>query len=425
MSGYAIGRKTIYKEIKKLTISEYLYFDKNSDIVVGSYESNITKHKLNSYLGGGSLSDLTLSLIKRMVESVNGKKIAVPLSAGYDSRLIVSALREIGHENVICYYYGRNNSFEQKASKSIARKLGYKWYDASLTYSVQKKYFRSDDYQNYKNKFDLFYGVPFVQDVSAIYFLKRRGIVDRDTVIVNGNSGDFISGGHIPPSFHNCINNKMSLSSSIFWENFLEKHYSLWDGLRSSKNDKKIILSLNEIAIEIFGKKGVVRARIENVYEMLEYYGRQSNYVVGGQRSYDHHGLDWRLPLWDSEYIDFWKNTDFSNKYNQHKYKEMLIQQNWGNVWKDIPINNKYIMPKWFRPARFITKSACLGNKKIWHRIDKNIYQYWMDDTYNSSLDPYYYYVFDTLGHRNRISWQSKKYLCEKGIDISALVSRD
>ena len=37
-----------------------------------------------------------------------------------------------------------------------------------------------------------------IQGLYAIYILKRRIIINKKSLIVNGNSGDFISGGHIP-----------------------------------------------------------------------------------------------------------------------------------------------------------------------------------------------------------------------------------
>ena len=47
----------------------------------------------------------------------------------------------------------------------------------------------------------------------------------------------------------------------------------------------------------------------------------------------------WRIPLWDGEILDFWKDVPLQYKVNQKLYKETLINDNWGEVWRDIDIN--------------------------------------------------------------------------------------
>ena len=51
----------------------------------------------------------------------------MPLSAGWDSRFIVSGLKHFGYENVICVSYGRNNNTDMLIAKEVADRLGYKW----------------------------------------------------------------------------------------------------------------------------------------------------------------------------------------------------------------------------------------------------------------------------------------------------------
>ena len=42
-----------------------------------------------------------------------------------------------------------------------------------------------------------------------------------------------------------------------------------------------------------------------DLYEKWEYEERQIKYVVNGQKTYDFWGVDWFLPLWDSEFVKF------------------------------------------------------------------------------------------------------------------------
>ena len=76
-------------------------------------------------------------------------KIAVPLSGGYDSRLIACLCKSFGLENVVCYTYGSPESFEVKISRQVAETLGYKWHFVEYTEETWKECLDSEDFQRY------------------------------------------------------------------------------------------------------------------------------------------------------------------------------------------------------------------------------------------------------------------------------------
>ena len=82
---------------------------------------------------------MTLSIFKEILNK-HSEKIVVPLSAGYDSRLIISALHHLNAKNII-YSYGKKNNFESKIARQIANKLNYKWYFVELSNKKQRKNF--------------------------------------------------------------------------------------------------------------------------------------------------------------------------------------------------------------------------------------------------------------------------------------------
>ena len=103
-----------------------------------------------------------------------------------------------------------------------------------------------------------------------------------------------------------------SINTEIRKENILnfliDKHFSLWGSLKSDDNINQI---KNNLWKEIFEGCG---SSFDNstdhlLYEYSEFIDRQSKYVISGQRAYEYYGYSWRLPLWDEEYILFWKNT--------------------------------------------------------------------------------------------------------------------
>ena len=52
-------------------------------------------------------------------------------------------------------------------------------------------------------------------------------------------------------------------------------------------------------------------------YEFLEFQGRQTKYVINGQRVYEYFGYDWILPMWDDNYVKFWSAIPLEYKVSQ------------------------------------------------------------------------------------------------------------
>ena len=66
--------------------------------------------------------------------------------------------------------------------------------------------------------------------------LRKRKKIPENTIIINGQSGDFITGGHIPQVF---ITGDPDLKALL--KHAIEKHYSLWMNLKTKENIDQII----------------------------------------------------------------------------------------------------------------------------------------------------------------------------------------
>ena len=419
MSGFAIGNKTIYKNLHSLKAGEAGLFQDNNFEYVQYYKyfGEIVNKNFDEYLG--ELSEVTLNIFRKMLDEIGNKQIIIPLSAGNDSRLVASILKHLGATNVKCYSYGTAGNFEAKIAKIIAHKLGYEWKFIPLTHKSEKKYYASNDYKKYLNYSETFCSVPHFQSLSTIKYLKDLNWIDNDAVFINGNSGDFITGGHIKT---NIKDNKVvnSASARLRKENILnqliEKHFSLWGYLKTEENIDQIKKNLwNEIT------KGcddlLSQDKDHLLYEYSEFIDRQSKYVITGQRTYEYYGHHWRLPLWDVDYLFFWQKVPLDYKLKQKLYIEMLKRNNYGNVWGvDIPINKKTITPKWIIPLRFICKIpfGLFGKegRKAWKQFDMNFFYYFRDITHMMDTQNYIRIVKDVFKKPSfHVSWQAKDYL--------------
>ena len=367
------------------------------------------------------LADVTMEIFGKMVASLDGHMVAVPLSAGLDSRLVVSALKELGAKNVTCFSYGRRGNFEAEGARRVAAKLGYDWIFVEHTPRQQAATFASEECRAFEAFADPLNAIPFHQDFFAVGRLKAEGKISDEAVIVNGQSGDYIAGNHIPPPLCTMTGDMTGDSSEeVRWaritDALLDKHYDLWKALRTPGNEARISRLLHEEMETVGGGLG----KPENdfaLYEMSEFLNRQVKYVVAGQRSYEWHGYDWRLPLWDNDFLDFWTAAPLAAKAGRRLFRETFAECNWGGVWGGEWEFPQTITPSWLRPVRLAAKvmHAPLGCAR-WHRFEKRYFDWAKDEICNYAVAPYGRVARDRRGHRNAISWHAERYLAGKGL---------
>jgi asparagine synthase (glutamine-hydrolysing) len=418
MSGYTIGDETLYESINALVAGQLVILKNLGGINKIQYYQYIPReefdHKKNYKY---ELAQTTLNILQKTIDSLNGRQAVIPLSAGNDSRLIASGFKHLGYKNVKCYSYGFSD-FESDTSKIISEKLGYEWKLVELDGNKERQFYKSEEFKEYLCFSDTLTSIPVVRWLSTVRVLKESGWIDKDAVFINGNSGDFISGGHINSKIYRENNSDLMSSKNDVKHmlcSFMDKHYKLWGRLYNKQN-KTIIkkLLLHEYKNLLESDDAI---SIESAYESIEYFHRQSKYVISAQRVYEYYGYEWRLPLWDVDYLEFWSKIPVNLKYGQKLYKDMLLHENWAGVW-EIPVNDTNVRPKWIIPLRLFFKFIffIVGNKKThWHQFEISVFKYWMDNGKVTMLFPYTEFLFnhDIRGVQALIS---RKYLRDKKI---------
>jgi len=419
MSTYTIGKKTLHPKLYQLCSGELLITREGKTKIRTYYQYSPWKtNERSKPTLKKELTEVSRQVLKDMVENANGGQIVVPLSAGNDSRFIVSGLRELGVKNVFCFSYGLNNNFEVETAEKIAKRLGYPWLHIPLSIKSQGQSFKESEFDDFCNFADTLSNSPILIDYSAVKKIKESGKISKDAIFVNGSTGDFITGGHLlPDSVANDNEIKDYLIQSI-----IEKHYSLWSCLKTTNNINSIVSELEKIISKIISDNALSWSNFAEIGESMEWSGRQSKMISTTQRSYEFHGYSWRLPMWDPLYMDFWESVPKQHKLRQSLYVETLHENNWGGVWNDISVNNFKIASNNVKLVRnFVKIFFVLFGKEAWHKFDKRAFSYFIDDTAATAIVPYRDVFFDKCGARDRNSWIVKKYLFEKGIDIEKI----
>ena len=424
MSGYTIDDATLYPAVKLLGPGELVFLREEAPAEHERYYCyrpwRADKPDYDPVSASKELSETLLAIVDGMMAGIGDRLLMVPLSAGRDSRVLVSAARHLGYKNVKTFAYGRTGNHEAATSRYIAEALGYEWKFVPTTASSMGDYYASEDWSSYSQFADTLQSTPFVQDHPQIRSLKEQGYITEDAVIANGNSGDYISGAHIFPKTREVARGRSDDQRiSDLLDALNEKHFSLWQSLRSSENCAQI----DRLLKASIDRAGAYLGEPEDdygIYEYAEFQDRQCKYVIGGQRIYEYLEHEWRMPLWDNALLDFFEMVPREAKLEQRLYADTLMQENWGGVWQGVPVNARTIKPNWVRPLRFLAKvaHAPLG-REAWHAFEKRYFGYWMELGGQSAIRSYSEVARDRRGARHGVAWLTEAYLARHGLDYA------
>lgn len=321
LTGYISGNNTLYKDIKQLQAGELLILEQGRLLIKSYYEFDHIEPKIyNEAKLKSELHKATSGAIARLIEYANGRQIIIPLSGGYDSRLIATLLKEANYPNIFTFTYGRKGNKESAYSKLVANSLGLKWFFVEYTEELWEQAWNSNERKKYQKYSSNYVSLPHIQDWLAVKILKEYNLIEEDALFVPGHTGDMISGGHIPDYVHKNVNKYFKYKELI--KALIDRHYSLIDF-----NKANISKSLYEKRLKdsILFKEKYSANEFANECEKWNWRNRQAKFICNSVRVYEFYGYDWWLPLWDKEFISFFEKLPL-NLRNHTWYKNYIIE---------------------------------------------------------------------------------------------------
>jgi asparagine synthase (glutamine-hydrolysing) len=424
LAGYTIGRRTLIPGLQSLKPGEIVTVD-------GSGRRHI---RYARYLGApdeaidpadplvmARHNEALLGEIERLAREGRGRTIMIPLSGGLDSRAIASGLKLLGCANVVCFSYGLPGNHEAEGAKRVAERLGYPW--SFVTYDTQTlhAFFASATARRFFAFADRPDAMPFMQDVPAIERLIADRAIPEGAIIVNGQSGDYITGNHLPVSLVG-PQAPEPISRDDLFHAVQGKHLDLWKCLEAPSAMEaikaEIVADLGEVA-----HATMTRQEAAVAYELSEFDNRQSKYVVAGQRCYEMFGYDWRLPLWEPALVEYWRRMPLAAKLGRRLFATALEKANWGGVWGEDWRFPRTVVPAWVRVLRLGAKAVLApAGRNVWHRVEKQAFEWFSDPILNYTIAPYRKVLLDRRGFRNALSWHAEAYLKRQGLSLAELV---
>jgi len=326
LAGYVTGQETLYPNVKQLQAGEYLEVNLAGEVVQLKMQRYYRFWHTEPVAYDESalrdeLKEVTFNAIRRLVSYAAGRQIVIPLSGGYDSRLIAVMLKRMNYSNIICFTYGLPGNKEAEYSRRVAEALGLKWTFVEYSVALWKEQWVGSDANYYKKMSANHASLPHVQDWLAIKMLLLSGEIEKDSIVVPGHSGDFVAGSHIPLF----VFDKSRHPEGDLFQSIINYHLSNCpkDGFFLA-DDNCMVRRVRSRMDSNFNGGSVDFA---NLYEYWDWQERQAKYIVNSVRVYDNFELDWWLPLWDIEFIRYWQGVPLKLRKGRAWYKEWISEE--------------------------------------------------------------------------------------------------
>lgn len=302
-AGYMTEDKTLVKDLYQVRAHELVAIDESVKAEpYFSYETNAVEYKsLTKY------QEIVLSCYDRvgdrLIKALKGRTAVLPLSGGYDSRLVLSLLKEKNYKKIICFSYGTKSSYEVSIAKDVAKAMGVRF----LIIEYSRKFIIDNlkkkiiiDYEKYAGNLS---SLPHVQDFLSVSYLKNNKLIPIDSVFVPGIAGDIFAGTQIPESSNYKMTNQ-EINTQI-----IQKY------LNFNKDDFKSKLNINS---DFYGYSAIESFCVKE---------KVPKFVANSVRAYEFLGFNFLLPLMDKELLTLFKYVPLELKKRNFK-KEYSLQSN-------------------------------------------------------------------------------------------------
>ena len=327
LTGYVTGPDTLFSDVKQIQAGECIFIEDAPEGI------NVKKYRYYQYIHSYPVSvteeglltqhdEVLINIFNRLIKIAAGRTIVVPLSGGYDSRLIILMLKRLGYDKVIAFSYGRPGNSESRVSKQVADSLGIQWEFVEYSNDLWYQWYNSDEYKRYASFADGCTSLPHIQDWPAVWHLKKNNKIPQDSIFVPGHSADLPAGSRsfsVPELYNNEPIDPRRVDTTI-----LKYHYSLFDWTKR-----------REELEPLFIKK--IKQTLENnerfpdnasAFESWDIAERQAKFIINSLRVYEFWGYDWWMPFWDYEYMQFWCGVPLEFRINQVMYKQFVDKYN-------------------------------------------------------------------------------------------------
>lgn len=314
-TGAPLAGNTLVEGLKQGKPASITLFENQhvTELSFSPYGAPIATPLVTKTLADTAFEKVLNTVFKRVINSVENRQVVVPLSGGYDSRLVLAMLHKMGVKNILCYTVGKHNPSEQGIAKQVAAALQVPLYHIDYRdaqYRMQQ--FKSAAFASFVDTIGADGNFMWLFEYNAILWLKQQGILQDNAVFIPGHVGDFYAGSHL---------RKLGI-----------KEKESLQGIR-----RKLVLHAFE-----YGKpcwNTAFCADIKKALQNLPHHqsswlvamqfiaeNRLAHQILNSARVYEFLGYKVLLPLCDVDFIQFFSRLPFAALCEPSFYEEYLLK---------------------------------------------------------------------------------------------------
>ncbi len=297
----------------------------------GSFEEWITQY-----------DQVLVNCFERAIKVIRNRPVLVPLSGGYDSRLLLLMLKRLGVKNVAAYTYGRKVT-ETGRSQEVAAALNVPWRLCDYSAAEWRRAAKDHDVWGFVRKASNLSANAILQEWLAIQQHIEQGFAGPETVVMTGYSADFPAGSFYS-SFgergRNALCSREALENTL-WRNRLNN----W---RMDFFPREVLEGVSRELIKSMGDADVPGGWL-GAFETWTQSEWVSKPIANAIRAADMNGCDWCLPFFDDEFLAFWERVPGAYRLGERlhcEYTDRLYSALTGTVPPVRHKTDKYGEPK-------------------------------------------------------------------------------
>lgn len=318
-TGYVTGRETLLEGIFQLEAGQVIKLSPEDIVKEFYYTYRVNDESEEEYqdLRAAGVRIIEESF-QRLIESLNNRTAVIPLSGGFDSRLIATMLRKMNYPHVICFTYGRESSPEIPVSREVAAKLGFEWHFLEYTDELIRDYIHDEDFRGYYSYASNLVSMFFMQEYFAVKELKQKNLIPEDSVFLPGHSGDFLGGSQLNKHGNLSMEESLAdLADRIYRVKYCYKK-------PGGKDTSLILERIKKSLQEKFLRQGDFAYSIHEDWDFKE---KLAKFNFNSVSTYTWFGYQYRLPYWDKNLVEFFRYLPLHAKIHKYLYDDILTNE--------------------------------------------------------------------------------------------------
>ena len=317
--GFVLDNETLDNEIYKTRAGEKLVL--NND---GTFERITDYYFLPNIFINDSFKNYRNSLLselydagKRLIHFLDSRTAVIPLSGGFDSRLIACILKKLNYENVVCFTYGVKNK-EEEISWQVAQNLGFKWFFIDYTEINLETYLDDSQFLEYIKLTGNGYAMPYLQEYFAVKNLVKDNLIPENSVFLPGHVGDNMGGSYILKSV------KTKAQNDKLYHNLIENYFFFKKNRSDERKQlKKRILKTTQN----YPLKNNYSAKYNPYIEDWCVKEKFSKFLFHSSKVFDFFGHETYFLLWDKKLVCFFRNLPYPLREHKLLYDDVAINE--------------------------------------------------------------------------------------------------